>query len=308
MSAPEFLVLALARWTQFIALFLLFGGLLFPFYAIPAAARSSATPMRASAQKAFWYAGFAQVVSVVAWLAATIASMGDGWDALADANLLTTYLTETGSGHVWLVRLLLTLALAAILTIAKPSLFERNGISGAALALSGFLLASQAGAGHPAAMEDDLRAIVQVGYALHVLGAAAWIGGLCPLLALLLAARGNPHQHGIVALVLERFAVMATFAVAMVVIGGVINAWIPLKTSSFSWTSTWSVTLTAKIILFLMLLVVGVHNRYRLGPQMASSPAGATAKIFRNVALDHVLALGVLFAAAVLGLLSPDGS
>ncbi|SNB81751.1 putative copper resistance protein D [Rhodoblastus acidophilus] len=238
----------------------------------------------------------------------TIAGLGDGWGALSDVDLTTSYLLDTGFGHVWLARLALSLGLAGILFAARSSLFERNVPNCAAVIVSGLLLVVQAGAGHAAAAPDDLRAIVQAFYALHVLGAAAWIGGLWPLLATLASARNDAHQDTLVCFVLGRFGLMASFAVALVVVGGAVNAWPQLKQPSFSPGSLWSIMLTAKMLLFAMLLAIACLNRFRLGPRMASDPAGTKAQILRNVVLDQWLALAVLFAVAILGAVSPEGN
>ncbi|MCW2319153.1 hypothetical protein M2322_004722 [Rhodoblastus acidophilus] len=126
MTGAQMAILVAARWTQFIALFVLFGGLLFPFYATFGDARAINHESRRLARRVLAVAGAAQIVSIVVWLAVTIAGLGDGWGALSDADLTTSYLLDTGFGHVWLARLALSLGLAGILFAARSSLFERN--------------------------------------------------------------------------------------------------------------------------------------------------------------------------------------
>ena len=287
-------VLIAARWTQFVALFVLFGWLLFPFYA----GSSLDDPSTKAARKTLPLVAVMQVLSLLVWLGATIAGIGDGWDALADAGLLQSYFLETGFGQAWIARLALTFALVALVFAARASLCERNLPSADALALVGLLLASGAEIGHQA----TAHGIAQAFYTLHVWGGAAWIGGLAPLFVLLREARNDHRRQERLRFALKRYAKMASCAVALVIVGGASSAWATLADAEFSTKSPWAWALAVKIVCFFLLLAIAFQNRFRLGPLLVAQPRVGVERLARNIMVDQGIALVLLLAAAVIGL------
>jgi putative copper resistance protein D len=173
--------------------------------------------------------------------------------------------------------------------------------------LAGALLASQAGIGHPAAAPDGEKSLVAAGLALHVLGGAAWIGGLWPLGALLAEAKDDEHARPYAQFILERYSTMATIAVALVVIGAAIDFRQQFAGLGRLATNPWGWAILCKIALFGALIAIAYRNRFVLTPLFTTRPGPASKALLRNVVVDQGLGLAVLAAAAILGIVSPSG-
>lgn len=306
MNEPLLPFLVAARFAQFISLFVLFGVLLFPFYATHPTPAPCGERLASSTRKAIPMAGIVQALSILAWVAASIASMGDGWTSLGDAELVKAFFFETSFGRLWLIRLLLTALLAGTLFGRRKRLMAANAPTGIALVLVGALLASQAGIGHPAALPDEQRPFVFAGYALHLFGGAAWIGGLWPLAAVLAEARTDQSARAYVQFVLRRFATMATIAVAAVLVGAALNIRPLIASLDLFAPTSWTWAGASKIVLFGALIAIAYHNRFVLTPLLDTRPAEASKDLHRNVIVDQCLAVVVLAAAAVMGMSSPS--
>lgn len=313
MNETLFAVLAAARWAQFTSLFILFGVLLFPFYAASRPEIPCGERLASSSLSAIAICGIIQALSILVWVATSIASMGDGWSSLGDLGFVKAFFVETSFGRLWLVRLVMTASLAGVLVSAGKRLTAGNASTGGALVLAGALLASQAGIGHAASLPEGERATVLAGYALHLLGAAAWIGGLWPLRALLAEARRDERIRPYVHFALGRFATMAAIAVALVLVGAAINIRPQLSSfdlhaiSNLQAISTWGWAVGCKIALFGALIAIAYRNRFVLTPLFAQRPIETSGGLLRNVVADQGLALIVLAAAAVMGMTSPSG-
>ena len=307
MSDPFLAILTTARWAQFLSLFVLFGVLLFPFYVTGAAPAPCRERLASAMRRAIAFAGAVQPLSILAWLATSMASMGDGWTSLRDADFVKAFFLEAGFGRLWLTRLLLTALLLGVLVGTRRSLPARNLPTAVALVLAGALLFTQAGVGHPAGLRPHERLLVFGGYALHLLGAAAWIGGLLPLRALLAQAKHDDRAHDYAQFALGRFATMASVAVALVLLGAAINMRPQIATLNVSDLSSWWWAAGSKAVLFGALIAIAYRNRFVLTPLLATQPKKAVTNLLRNVMIDQGLAVVVLAVAAFMGVASPTG-
>jgi putative copper export protein len=307
MSDALFTILAVTRWAQFLSLFVLFGALSFPFYVTRVAPAPCGEASASAMRRAIAVAAAVQASSILAWAATSIASMGDGWTSLGDAGLVKAFFLEASFGRLWLARFLLTALLIGALVAAGRRSPGRNVISGAALVLVGALLVSQAGIGHPAGLPAGERLFVVTGYALHLLGGAAWIGGLWPLRAILAEARHNDCAHPYVQFALQRFAAKATVAVALVLVGAAINIRPELAALELSDPSSWWWAVIAKAALFGALVAIAYRNRFVLAPMHGVRPRETSQRLLRNIMVDQGLAVAVLAVAAFMGVASPTG-
>ncbi len=307
MSDPFFAILMLARWAQFLSLFVLFGVLLFPFYVTRPAPEPCGKRLASASRRAIAIAGMVQPLSIVAWAAASIASMGDGWASVGDADFAKAFFLEASFGRLWLARLLLTALLFGVLVGAGRRLPARNVASVLALVLVGVLLVTQAGVGHPAGLRADERLYAFGGYALHLLGGAAWIGGLWPLRAVMAEAKHDHRAHDYAQFALGRFAIMASIAVALVLLGAAINIRPQIAALNVSDLSSWWWAAEAKAVLFGALIAIAYRNRFVLTPLLATQPKKAVTNLLRNVIIDQGLAVVVLAVAAFMGVASPMG-
>ena len=299
MIGVGFAALAAARWIHFIAVMLVFGASLFPFYALPAQAHALAGlahirgPVRVAALIA--------LVSGVCWAAASLASITGDPASLFDADTLWTFFFDTGFGKIWALRFLLLVTMLLAVLTAGRKLPTRNIASALSAALAALLLVSQAWIGHPAATAAGERTIVVAGYALHVLGASAWLGGLVPLLLLL---RAHSAEKNALEFALRRFSALGMLAIAMILAGGLSNAWARWDSIDGFIASAWGKVLIVKVLGFFGLFILAAVNRFVLMPRLDAN-GSARMRLVRNVLAEQAGGVLILFAASILGLLPP---
>ncbi|MBV9393297.1 MAG: copper homeostasis membrane protein CopD [Methylobacteriaceae bacterium] len=299
MTDAGFAALAAARWIHFASVMLIFGGSLFAFYALP---RQTAAPELADARGLLRLAAPIAFVSGIAWAGASLVNITGEADSLLDRQALSAFLFETGFGRAWVVRLagLLVLLIAAL--SLRADLRERTFGAVLITIVAALLLVSQAWIGHPAAATGAERNLIIAGYALHVLGAGAWLGGLVPLSWMLRErerARGDEVEFA-----LQRFSAVGMLAILSILAGGLVNAWARWNSFDVVLSSAWGKILIVKAVGFVALLALAFANRFVLMPRLAETGA-LRGKLARNVAAEQALGLAVLAAAAVLGILPP---
>ena len=228
------------------------------------------------------------LLSGIAWLLAVAATIGRA----ALANTVSLLLTETQFGHAWLVRLLL-----AGLLLAGVMRRSRILLALSAVGLMGALAWSGHAAGTPG-IRGDFHRLADF---LHLLAAAAWLGGLLPLFLLL--RLGNPDDDLISAT--KRFSTVGLVSVGTLLITGSINAWMLVPGPSALIETKYGILLFIKIALFAAMVAVAAVNRLRLTPGLPSD--AATRALSRNVLIELMLGLAVLTIVGLLGTLPPGG-
>ncbi|GGP38022.1 copper resistance D family protein [Saccharothrix coeruleofusca] len=130
---------------------------------------------------------------------------------------------------------------------------------------------------------------------LHVLGAAAWTGGLAALVALV------AHRRGLLAEALPKFSKLATACLALVSVTGVFNGVLelalnPVVTLPGSlFTTSYGLVLVAKVVCAGLLAALGANIRWRLLPHIAQHKPTALV----GWACVEVTVMGVAFGLAV---------
>lgn len=150
-------------------------------------------------------------------------------------------------------------------------------------------------AGHAAARGDLAWAKV-VGQWVHFAAAGIWLGGLAALLA---GIRGEPGETKATAV--RRFSLVAGFALAAVVVTGVIRSVNEIGDWGALFTTGYGIAVLVKAGLILALAGLGAVNRYRHVGQAATSLEGLR-RISRG---ELTLAVAAVGAAAVLATLVP---
>jgi putative copper resistance protein D len=293
-----FAALAAARWIHFACAMLLFGASLFPFYAL---APRTMAPELAQARGVLRVAALVAFVSGIAWAAASLVNITGEADSLFDREALTAFVFETGFGKIWMLRIAVLLALLIAAFTISADLCVRNFGAAFIALLAAFLLVSQAWIGHPAASTGSARNFVIAGYALHVLGAGAWLGGLLPL-GLMLRVRNAGNAR--VEAALYRFSTLGMFAIAIILGGGLMNAWARWNSVDALVASAWGKVLVAKALGFACLVALAFANRFALMPRLPRADA-VRAKLTGNVVAEQAVGLAILAAAAILGILPP---
>ena len=286
--------LVFARWAHFTAATILFGAPLFRFCAL----RDGRAVWHAPDAATLRYVSLAAAISGLAWLAFSIITVTGEPGSLFDAELLSAFFLQTGFGLVWLIRLAILAAVVALAWRSGPGPVR----SALVAAFASLLLVSQAWLGHAAAVEGWLGPVAIAAYAVHVLGAGAWIGGLVPLgseLARLGRGQGGDEVEEARG-VLRRFSSMGMVAVLAILASGVINTALRIASWADFLDTDYGRILLAKLGLFAIMLAIAGINRFALMP-LAAARSGTLEKIRRNVGLELILGALVLGLAAMLG-------
>ncbi len=156
---------------------------------------------------------------------------------------------------------------------------------GSALVLGSFLPI-----GHALTSEYPLGTMTLLG--LHLAGSAFWLGGLWGLDRLLSRESASPSVSPSTG-VIQRFSDLATWAVpglilAGVGMGGIHRGW--------DWDHPYGQYLWAKLLLVLMILGLGAHNKFRLVPALREGSRAVQQSLRQIVRLELA---GVLLVLAL---------
>lgn len=166
-----------------------------------------------------------------------------------------------------------------------------RGIVGLSAGLIGALLiaVSYTFVGHSL---GDPRWLLASLLTLHLLAAAFWIGAFLPLRH----AVGQPEG----ARLLHRFGNVASLTVALLVVVGLIFAW--LMTGSFSnlLSTAYGKTLLAKLGVVSGLMALAALNKWRFVPALASGTPAAVPHLRRSIQIEAIAVLLILMATATL--------
>jgi len=272
----------------------LFGLTAFPFYAYePPKPEGSEEPMRFP--RALRWSGVITLVSSWAVLLMMAAGMGGSLNGAIDPQVLSTAVSDTEFGRVWMARILLAIVLLAVMVRPRPA---RDKLM---LVLSGLLLASIALTGH-SAMPGGVPGILhRLADAAHLLAAGWWIGGL---LALAIAARRLGPEA---ASVLHRFSGVGYGAVALIVLTGLFKSAILVATLKGADSTAYGLTLLLKVALFLGMGALALSNRFWITPGLdRGGDRGPWLKRLQwQVSAEFALGVGVMAVVGALGAMSP---
>ena len=131
---------------------------------------------------------------------------------------------------------------------------------------------------------------------LHLAVAAFWIGVLSPLRTLAgdRAGRSRAADLG------HRFGQIAAYAVPLLIIAGIVIAWRLLGNVSTLITTSYGLTLLAKVGAVGLLFGVAAANKLRFVPAMRNGDRMAAARLRRSIAVEWAAVCCVLLATAVL--------
>lgn len=219
-------------------------------------------------------------------------------DALT-ADVLSTVVYETQFGQVMIVRVGLAILVAACLASDHVTIAQRLGLA-ASLAFT----ASLAWTGHSAATIGAMGYLHLVADALHLIAAAAWVGGLVPLILLLAAANGD-NAKPFVRDAVERFSTVGIISVTALMLSGLINAVILVGSVTALFATSYGQLLLLKLALFAVMLAFAAINRLLLTPRLAQPGAGGLRGLTRNSSIELALGLAIFAVVGLLGTLHP---
>ena len=296
------------RAALYLDLMLLFGLPLFALYSLTRGQRQSALPLPTVMAV---LAGLGLALSALGIAAITAGMAGVPLSGI-DSETLDMVITQTSIGTAWQVRmsaLAITLVCAVLGGRRQGTALFAISTGAAATAL-----ASLAWTGHGAASEGRVGLVHLWADILHLLAAGAWIGGIAAFGWLLLrpAAAMTPDHLRLSHRALDRFSVIGSLAVGVIVASGLVNGYMligPMHIIDLPATRYGQLFL-AKLALFAAMLALAAANRFRLTPALTAALAhGDTARavgaLRRSIAWEASAALIILGLVALIGTLTP---
>ncbi|EHZ0253123.1 copper homeostasis membrane protein CopD [Salmonella enterica] len=243
------------RFIHFASLMLVYGCALYGAWLALASIRRLMTRRFLHLQR---HAAAWSVISAAFMLAIQGGLMGGGWPDVFSVSVWGAVL-QTRFGAVWIWQIILALVTLAVVVIAPVKMQRRLLI----LTVAQFILL--AGVGHATMRDGVVGTLQQINHALHLLCAAAWFGGLLPVVYCMRMAQGRWRQHAISAMM--RFSRYGHFFVAGVLLTGIGNT---LFITGFTaiWQTTYGQLLLLKCALVVLMVAIALTNRYVLVPRM----------------------------------------
>ena len=295
------------RFVQYMAVMILFGSSLFPYYALAGngSARACNASVAAFVQRVAFYASFAALLSAIGWLGCEAVLMSGDANGYRQGATLLTVLNDTEFGGIWRWRLLLLLLLATYL--AWRLLAHRRPLIWPVLVSGAYLVGSLAGVGH-GAMGIGFAVWAHLGnQAIHLLAAAIWVGGLLSLFHAIRFIRDARLGVELQRCALERFSLVGFIAVLLIVASGLLNSWFLVGSLNALLHSTYGQVLLVKVACFLFMVALALLNRLFLMPRLAGAGDGEEPLrlLLRSVAVEQVFAILVVAIVSLLGTLPP---
>lgn len=236
------------------------------------------------------------VVSGAFWLVAVATNIG------GEVSLV---LIATGFGRVWIVRLALTaLVLLCVMAQRLPQTGGNWSVAPGAIA-GACLMGSLAWSGHAAGTPGIVGDVHRLADVLHLVAAAAWLGGLLPLWLLLRRNIENDDGPAMLAkaVATRRFSALGIIAVGTLLATGSMNSWILVGDPKALLEMRYGQLLLLKVMLFVTMVAIATYNRASLTPRLAE--AVARRQLARNALAETGLGFAILMIVSVLGVLPP---
>jgi len=326
--------LSFVRWWQYLAMMLLFGG--FTFYLLvlrPALRRSRSL---SDVERAIALSNGARRLNLLSWLSlgmliiTALVGLILQASTVFDKNfieslrpsLLNQIITQTGFGAAWRLEVWAIAALLVIMFYISRSIKQEPvghhwPLWWLGLITSAVMLLSQSWTGHAAAVAKEYRLAIPADW-LHLVAGGFWVGGLFHLALTMpgtfkeLSGRQRLHVLHRVIPLFTRLAIAST---VLIVLTGVYNSWEHVESFGQLWSTTYGRTLSLKVLLMLPMLALGGLNTFILHPRASrllkreedSGPdlIKLGQSFTRSVAIEALLGVLVLLAAAVLVFLQP---
>ena len=221
------------------------------------------------------------------------------------AGPVATVLTQTDWGQLWMWRIGLAAAIAAVMFAQARRIAGETGLKALYLGLGVGLLATLSLTSHAAATAG-IREPAIANDLVHLIAASVWVGGLAGLLLLTataLTTLAGPQSRRVLAALVPRFSVLAGLSVATLMVTGLYSAWAQV-TIAEALATPYGVALLAKIALVAGLLLLAAVNLMWIRPRLAGND-GAARWLRRLVAAEVVVAVLVVLTVGFLTELEP---
>ena len=293
------------RFALYANLMLLFGLPAFALYSVSLASPEGPT-VRMIRRSVLILAITALLLSAIG-LAILCAAMAGVPVLEVDRETVDLVVMQTPIGAAWIVRMAALLVIAAICLTMRRSRWITVFCAAVALA-------TLAWTGHGAAGEGSAGWFQLAADIVHLLAAGTWIGALIVFAVMLTrpVARMTDADVGAVTAALDRFAVVGTLVVVLLIATGLISSFmlVGIENVAASPSTLYGQLLIIKLMLFAAMLALAATNRWRLTPALArcndfSDRLSAVKALRRSLAAEVAAAVLILGLVAWLGTLSP---
>jgi putative copper export protein/mono/diheme cytochrome c family protein len=252
-------------------------------------------------------ASFAGVV--MTWLGVVGAATAAAGVSAFSVNgaVLATFLTKTGVGRVAIIELAFAM-LACIPAVFAWSTVKKSSTSDAALLLAAVI----AGIGiavfpfnsHPVTLGQQVAGLSAS--IAHRLALGVWLGGLPALISLIGAGPVPDDTRRLAAVVLRRFSRVATIAMGIILISGVLLTWFLVRNFSSAVGTEYGHLLLLKLALLGGVLFIAGGLQRHLLPMLEAKPSDSTFRSYASrVKFETVLAILIVVVASDMAGLAP---
>lgn len=277
------------RFIHFLTLMLVFGSAAFAHWLADPAIRATLQRRFSSMQRGALALAF---ICALLMFALQGGMMGNGWHDVWQPDIWLA-VSETQFGSVWLWQIIIALA-----TLLLGFMHQQGRV----LLLVTAQLLLLANTGHAAMHDGATGLFTRINYAVHLLCAAAWFGGLLPVLYCMRLVKAEKRRQAISSLM--RFSRYGHLAVAGVLISGLINALL-IQGMALPWQSLYGRLLLVKCALVLLMVAIALVNRYVLVPRFRTQEAQARTIFIRMTQAEVVLGIVVLATVSLFATLEP---
>jgi putative copper resistance protein D len=258
--------------------------------------------------KLAWAGLAAAIATGIIWLTLqTMALAGITFGEAMRSGAMLVVVDETQFGLVSEIRGGLAILLAACLALDRFAFARWLGLA-ASLALVGTI----AWTGHAGATVGALGDLHLAADGLHLLAAAAWVGGLVGLAILFVVGRRRPaYEWAPLQLdAVRRFSILGIVSVAVLIASGAVNTWVLVGSVHALLVTGYGRLLLLKIAAFVVMVGLATVNRFSLTPVLGSeaksgAKPSAVAALTRNTLIEIALGLAIIAIVGVLGTLHP---
>jgi copper transport protein len=286
------------RFASSLALLVAIGSIAFALFMLPAIARTSETTSYRNAveNRLRWagtMAGWSLLILAIVRLLSHAAVLSGSVGALRMSDL-GDLITSSAFGRGWLLQVLGSIALVAVLRARTPARWRMAAGPAVVLSIAAAML------GHAAAVAD-VQALAVAVDATHALAASGWAGTILVISAAALPSIGQvtaEHRLVVARNLLRAFSPLALVCAVILAATGVSSAWLQLRDVGLLWNSPYGLALIRKVVVVLFIVVLGAYH-WRIA-QPSLDTERSLARLHTSLALDVILVVLILALTAVL--------
>ena len=238
-------------------------------------------------------------VTTISVLLFRTASMADV-SITETAPYLSKVINQSAFGSLWIGRAVMIL----LLSVAWWLLRKEYSLRAAVLMFTAGAITALCISGASHAGDEGLLTFDNLINTTHIVAGCLWGGAIIAYLVMLITLRR--YNSTTIAASVERLSIVATVAVALIVITGLINCWNRFEALSELWSSGYGITLIIKLAFVAAMTAIGFINRFHITPAIAGNREGASLQLQRILYIDTLLFITVIACAAALGMQSPE--